>query len=106
MIDEKLLDYATEAEARCLKAVNKHGSNQKAAKALGLGRRTVDKAMERLRTRAAKQGYAPEYDMTRPVPDGFHLKGTSTLYGADGNQKIQWVKSSIDRERQRERVNE
>lgn len=102
MIDDKLLDYATDAEARCLKAVNKHGSNQKAAKALGLGRRTVDKALERLRTRAAKQGYAPEYDMTRSVPDGFHLKGTSTLYDADGNQKIQWVKSSIDRERQRE----
>lgn len=102
MIDEKLLEYATDREREYASAVNEHGSNKKAAAALGVTRRAVDKALTRLRTRAARQGYAPEHDMTRPVPDGFHLKGTSTLYDADGNQKIQWVKSNIDHERQRE----
>lgn len=102
MIDEKLLEYATDRDRDYIEAVNKHGSNRKAAKALGVSRKAIDNAMVRLRTRAARQGYSPEHDMTQPVPDGFHLKGTSTLYGADGNQKLQWVRSSINHERQRE----
>lgn len=50
----------------------------------------------------ARQGWSPEHDMTHTVPDGFHLKGTSTLYGDDGKPKLQWVKSNIDHERQEE----
>ena len=40
--------------------------------------------------------------MTHTVPDGFHVKGTSTLYGPDGAVSAQWVKTSIDQERQKE----
>lgn len=102
MIDEKLLEYATEREKEYVAAINKYGSNNKAAKALGLNRRSIDQALERLRVRAARQGYAPEHDMIRPVPDGFHLKGTSTYYRKTETTPAQWVKSSIDHERQRE----
>jgi hypothetical protein len=34
--------------------------------------------------------------MTHAVPDGFHVKGVSTLYGANGEVKGQWVKSKKD----------
>lgn len=54
------------------------------------------------KARLARQGWSPEHDMTKALPDGFHLKGTSTLYGEDGQPKLQWVKTSIDHERQRE----
>lgn len=101
-LDEALLDFATDREKEYLKAVNKHGSQKKAAQALSVNRRAVDKAIARLKNRASRQGYSPEHDMKRPVPDGFHLKGTSTLYDGDGNQKLQWVKSNIDHERQTE----
>lgn len=53
------------------------------------------------KAKLARQGWSPEHDMTKTVPDGFHLKGTSTLY-KDGEAVIQWVKTSIDHERQRE----
>jgi hypothetical protein len=53
------------------------------------------------KARFARQGWSPEHDMTHAVPDGFHLKGASTLY-KDGKAVMQWVKSSIDHERQRE----
>ena len=33
-----------------------------------------------------------------PVPEGFHVKGLSTLYDADGNPRAQWVKSNRDAE--------
>lgn len=44
----------------------------------------------------------PESDALRAVPDGYYANGTSTLVGADGAIKAQWIKTSIDHERQRE----
>lgn len=73
-----------------------------AAQILGLHERNVYTHKARL----ARQGWSPEHDMVKTVPDGFHLKGTSTLYGKDGEQKLQWVKSSIDHERQAELMKE
>lgn len=54
------------------------------------------------KARFARQGWSPEHDMTKTVPDGFHLKGTSTLYDEDGKPRLQWVKTSIDQQRQLE----
>lgn len=76
-------------------ALREAGSNRKAAKALGLDVRTV----ERRRAKLALKGYAPDHDMTHPVPDGFNVKGVSTLYRPDGSVAAQWVKSTADYER-------
>jgi hypothetical protein len=48
----------------------------------------------------AKKGWSPDHDMTRTVPDGFKVKGVSTLYNKDGVLAAQWVKSTADHERQ------
>lgn len=56
----------------------------------------------RVKTEMARQGWSPDHDMTKTVPDGYHVKGTSTLYDEVGQPKLQWVKSNIDHERQRE----
>lgn len=50
----------------------------------------------------ASQGFSPEHGLTHPVPDGYSVKGVSTLYGEDGAIKGQWVKSQADPDRQRE----
>lgn len=76
-------------------ALREAGSNRKAAKALGVDVRTV----ERRRAKLALKGYAPDHDMTHPVPDGFNVKGVSTLYRPDGSVAAQWVKSTADHER-------
>lgn len=55
----------------------------------------------RLKLIATRRGHSPEHDMVHTVPDGYHVKGTSTLY-KDGKPALQWVKSSIDHERQAE----
>ena len=57
--------------------------------------------VERLRVEAVRRGHSPEHDMVHTVPDGYHVKGTSTLY-KDGKPALQWVKSSINHERQAE----
>ncbi|MCP3681828.1 MAG: hypothetical protein GY861_03985 [bacterium] len=55
---------------------------------------------------AAKQGYAPNCDINTPVPEGYKIRGTSTLYDDEGNKKIQWVKTDVDKERQEELMRE
>lgn len=100
--DETLREYATDAQWRMICAVWDHGSARKAAAALGFHHSAVTRALQAVENKASRQGYSPDHDMLRPVPDGFHLKGTSTLYDQDGNQRLQWVKTNIDHERQAE----
>ena len=56
----------------------------------------VRMGIEATETRAALKGFAPDHDMTHPVPSPYVVKGTSTLYGDDGKAKLQWVKTSLD----------
>jgi hypothetical protein len=101
MVDEKLKQYAaTPRQLEVLEAVISEGSQRKAAEKLGVNRGTVSNVLDAIKRRAAKAGYSPDHDMTRTVPDGFLVKGVSTMYDADGKIAAQWVKSSIDRERQ------
>jgi hypothetical protein len=44
----------------------------------------------------ALRGYSPAHDMVHTVPEGFSVKGVSTLYKPDGSVGAQWVKSTQD----------
>jgi hypothetical protein len=96
LIDPKLEEFATGRQAEYLKAVNEHGSHAAAAIALGVSKGTIGNAMVALARKAASKGYAPEFNMTRPAPDGFQVKGTSTYFDGDGNVRAQWVKTTRD----------
>jgi hypothetical protein len=95
-----LKQYANEHQLRILNAVEKHGSESAAAKYLEMDRRNVSRLVRRVEAKAAKQGYSPDHNMTNTVPDGYFIKGVSTLYGDGGEVKAQWVKSLIDPEQQ------
>lgn len=69
-----------------------------------MSRRTTQRAIDSVRKRAALKGWSPQHDMTHTVPDGFNVKGVSTLYNAEGAVAAQWVKSSIDNDKLLERV--
>jgi hypothetical protein len=101
-IDENLRQFATPRQLEFIEAVDRLGSERKAAESLGLCRGTVGNAIVSLKKKAARQGYSPESDMVRAVPDGFFLRGTSTLYNKSGEVAMQWVKNQIDHDRQRE----
>lgn len=98
MIDLQLKDFATEAQKRYIDAVNEHGSERKAAKALGVARSSISCGLLSCRRNAAIRGYSPEFGMTRPAAPGFAIKGTSTYYGEDGSIKGQWVKTKRNEE--------
>lgn len=94
-----LVDFAVTERHRQVAELVGIKSHRQISKELGITRGQVDCAVRTLKARASKQGWSPEHDMTRPVPDTHHLKGTSTLYGDDGEIKLQWVKTSIDHDR-------
>lgn len=94
-----LRKFATEAELKCIDALEEHGTQRKAAEALGYSQSTVSEAISRTKARAARQGYAPDCDMKHMVPEGFTVSGVSTNYNAEGEVVQQWVKSSQDRQR-------
>ena len=87
-----LLEFATsDAQIETCKAVMVHGSNTKAATALGKGRRGVDKIMNRLEERAASKAVAPHKSVDRETMAGFEAKRVSTAYKEDGTVALQWV---------------
>lgn len=96
IIDPRLKEWATERQAEYLEAVNLHRGIAPAARALNVHKKSIWKAVQSLKSRAALAGYAPDHDLTKAVPDPLVLKGASTLYGKDGEIKLQWVKSALD----------
>lgn len=103
MIDEALLQYATDTQKKYLAAVSEHGGIRKAAKALGVHNATIQKSLIGLKRRAASKGYSPEHDLTKAPAPGFTAKGHSTLYDLrkpGAPPLLQWVKTTRDDELQ------
>lgn len=103
---EGLEQFATGRQAEYLEALKRLGSQRAVAREFGVGSTSVDRAIASLKKKAALQGWSPEHGMLHVVPDGFNVKGTSTLYDADGKPKLQWVKSSSNDARRFEMMRE
>lgn len=104
-MDTGFLDYCrTDKQRQIIQAVIDHGSVRKAASALGLDYGYSKKVVRNIKSKAAKAGYAPSYDMTKPAPEGYKIKGTSTLYHPNKGIVAQWVKTQADPEQIREQV--
>jgi hypothetical protein len=103
-IDPKLKQWATEAQSRYIDAINEKGSYRGAAKFLGCRHQVLMRGVASVKRKAALQGYSPEHDMRQIVPAPYILKGTSTLYDADGIPKLQWVKTKLDQEMMAESI--
>ncbi len=98
--DPQLLQFCTDRQKELLKPLSEGMSTRKAAAKLGVHHAYISKTHAAVQRKAAARGYHPDSDMTKVAPPGFLVKGTSTLYGDDGQPKIQWVKTSIDRDAQ------
>jgi len=94
-VDEKLYKYATPRQREILEAIELHGGAKAASIALGINIGGASDAYVAVKKKAARFGYAPENDFTRPVPEGYVAKGVSTYYNAEGKPSGQWVKASL-----------
>jgi len=92
-VDPRVLqEFATtDRQVEIINAVVSEGSANKAAKFLGLNRRSVDKMLTKLEEAAASKGLSPHRDLTHRTAEGFDAKRISTAYKADGSVGLQWV---------------
>lgn len=93
---DELVAFGTPTERISADALVRAGSVTDAAAELGIEPRQLRAHLSELRRRAASRGYAPGHDMTKTAPEGFGIKGVSTLYDGDGNVRAQWVKTRAD----------
>jgi len=84
-----------------------------AARLMGISERNYRRLLENARKngapvyRKASNGQAETtIDNVLEAPDGYKVKGTSSLVGPDGNIKQQWIKTDIDKERQEQIIKE
>lgn len=93
-VDPELLRFCrNDAQRSTIAACVEHGSQAGAAKALGVHASNISSIVTRVKRYAAEQGYSPLHDMTHEAPGSHFVRGTSTLYDGDGNQRLQWVKT-------------
>lgn len=94
--DQTYKQWATEKQWEAYVAHCEHGSNAKAAKALGVTKTAIQERIFYMKKKAARQGYAPEHGINQPLPAGLTLKGTSQLHDGVGNLKEGWTKSKTE----------
>jgi hypothetical protein len=94
-IDENLYKYCTPRQREILEAIDRLGGARAASIELGMNVGGASETYLAVKKKAAKFGYAPDHDFTRPVPEGYVAKGVSTYYNAEGKPAGQWVKASL-----------
>jgi DNA-binding CsgD family transcriptional regulator len=95
---KELLPYAeTEKEKQVLNLLIEGKSQRTIASLAGKSRSAIQDTLKRVKIRAANKD--PELHKGKQ-PEGYEIKGVSTLYDDEGNAKLQWVKTSQDKEEQ------
>lgn len=85
-------------DEQLIEALNAGLTNADCARKFNCDRKAVQQRKEKL----AAKGFSPEHNYTHLVPDGFKVKGVSQHYNSEGKVTNQWVKSTVDRDRQYE----
>jgi hypothetical protein len=108
--DESILEFATPRQAELIRAYWKEGTAAKACTALGLPYSyypNIYRALKLATARAARAGIAPSCDHTHRVPEGYRLRGVSSLYvKGQAEPALQWVKTTHDDEKREELLRE
>lgn len=108
---EELKAWASPAESRYIDAIlDAKGNMRKAAKTLGRHHSVVQRAIKRVKKKAAAHGFSPEHGLDRVIPEPFIARGHSTMdkVHPDGSRQmmLQWTKTRLDDAKWLEKVEE
>lgn len=98
---DHLVQFATVRQIEFIDALKLHKTARAAGRALGVDHKTIITSLNSLEIKAARKQPTTHDYSKNTVPDGFGIKGVSQ-YIKDGEVKGQWVKTSVDAERQLE----
>ncbi len=108
MTYEQLLKYcATDRQREIIEACINEGSQSKASFKLGLGQRTLERTIQRVKMLAVQNQTPREMigNLDSPIQSPLNIKGTSTLFDAQtGEAKITWIKTDLDKEAQLKQI--
>lgn len=102
---EALKDYATPRQAEYIDAVIQHGSEAKAAAALGVHKSAVGQSVRAARRKAAREGYAPGH-FQHGVAPGYLMGKVTVQRDADGAVLQTWERQSPDAALREEAIRE
>jgi len=94
--EDKYPRWVTETQIKYLEAVEEHGSQRAAAKALGVHKNAVWEALDTYKKAAARHGYAPGHFNDGAAP-GFVMGKVTVQRGPGGVERV-WERQSPDAE--------
>ena len=103
MTDPKLVIHATPRQREILEAITLHGSQRKAAAALGMSPGTVSNTLAAVQRKAASEGYAPGHFVSGVAP-GFAMGKVTVQRAANGEVERTWERQSPEQQEQMERL--
>lgn len=103
---ESLIQFATVRQIEVLDALREHGTQEKAAVALGITTRNVAYALARLRKSAGHHGISLKHGWVHGTPQTHTAEGVSTYYEKTESSPAQWVKAKMKQEAYNEAVRE
>jgi hypothetical protein len=92
-MDANLTRHATPRQIQYLEAVEKHNSENAAAKALGVNARTLQRSLRALEALAARNGNAPGHFNSGVAP-GYLMGKVTVQRNADGDVERTWERQS------------
>lgn len=90
--------FVDDRQKQTIDAILKHGTQVKAAKALGITQPALSLRLKTLQRNAQLNGWMPEYGSTHQLPAGMRMKGISAMVDEVGNVKQSWLKMEQDRD--------
>lgn len=101
---KQYFDYcSTPRQKEVIEAVIEHGSNRKAALALGISRNSVDTHVNTLKIKAAREGFAPGHFSDGTAP-GYLMGKVTVQRGPGGSIERTWERQSPDLDKSNEAI--
>lgn len=75
-----------------------HGSYRKVSRLMKVDESSVRRSIKQIMKKASTQQNTVAEHMDDPVPAAFTVKGTSAMYGRDGERLIHWIKTTRDQQ--------
>lgn len=104
-MDAELRKWATERQSEYMDAVEEHGSENAAARALGVNPRTLQKALRQLEISAARKGHATGH-WKNGTAAGYLMGKVTVQRSKDGGVERTWERQSPDLDTWREMAEE
>jgi|18_taG_2_1085343.scaffolds.fasta_scaffold03683_7 hypothetical protein len=103
-LDERIVELCDGRQEEYYRLFCAGNSFRQIGKQLERDESSVRGSLKKLEKRVAALGVVQNYTDEKGVAPGYKIKGTSSLIGADGQKKLEWVKTCEDTQKAEDRL--